>query len=42
MVIKDSLNIALEEFLQMLTESVYYVNDENMKEGTTHQVSLEQ
>jgi staphylococcal nuclease domain-containing protein 1 len=37
---EDSLNIALEEFLSMLTESVYYVNDENMKEGTTHQVTM--
>lgn len=37
---EDSLNLALEEFLQMLTESVYYVNDENMREGTTHQVTM--
>ena len=36
---KDSLSIALEEFLQLLTEQYYYVNDENMREGTTHQVS---
>ena len=35
---KDSLSIAMEEFLQMLTEPFYFVNDEGMREGTTHQV----
>ena len=28
----------MEEFLQMLTEPFYFVNDEGMREGTTHQV----
>ena len=29
----------MEEFLQMLTEPFYFVNDEGMREGTTHQVN---
>lgn len=37
---EDSLSIAMEEFLQMLTEPFYFVNDEGMREGTTHQVTM--
>lgn len=37
---EDALSLALEEFLQLLTEPEYFVNDENMKEGTTHQVTM--
>lgn len=37
---EDSLNIALDQFISMLTDESYSVNDENMKEGNTYQVTL--
>jgi len=37
---EDSLNIALNEFISMLGDDPYSVNDEGMKEGNTYQVTL--